>query len=288
MASILRAPLSLAPQPRLTVVYLSASRKPLVVSFKQLRKPRAECLQASLRIGSFAVRASSEEATARSAVVEEEDCEDDSDAALEAIGDAEEDASDSDQAEAVEASFPCSPVIAALQSYKEALASNDEAKISETESFFKSLEDEKINLEGKVAILSLELSTERDRILRISADFENFRRRTERERLSLVENAQGEVAESLLPVLDNFERAKAQLNVGTEGEEKISNSYQSIYKQFIEILNSLRVTPVETTGTAFDPLEGNHAGLKFSRVLDQFVQRLNKAYSGLVKSWVGF
>ena len=104
------------------------------------------------------------------------------------------------------------------------------------------------------SFFSQELSIEKDRILRISADFDNFRKRTERDRLSLVTNAQGEVVESLLPVLDNFERAKTQIKVETEGEEKINNSYQSIYKQFNEILTSLGVEPVETVGTPFDPL----------------------------------
>ncbi|CAM9003990.1 unnamed protein product [Rhodiola kirilowii] len=245
--------LSLSPLPRLSVIYSFASPKPQCVSFRQLRKPQVKCLRGMMRIGSFAVRASSEEATADSEMVTEDEIEDDSDGAPEVLGDAEEDASDRDEAEVVESSAPSSSAIAALQSYKEALASNDPEKISELESFLKSIEDEKINLEAVVASLSQELSTERDRILRISADFENFRRRTERERISLVENAQGEVVESLLPVLDNFERAKAQLKVETEGEEKINNSYQSIYKQFIEILNTLRVVPVETTGTAFDP-----------------------------------
>lgn len=118
----------------------------------------------------------------------------------------------------------------------------------------KSIEDERSGLERKVLSLSEELSIEKDRILRISADFDNFRKRTERERLSLVTNAEGEVVESLLPVLDNFERAKTQIKVETEGEEKINNSYQSIYKQFIEILTSLGVEPVETVGNPFDPL----------------------------------
>ncbi|KHN42170.1 Protein grpE [Glycine soja] len=147
-----------------------------------------------------------------------------------------------------------SPFLLLLQSYKEALANNDEVKIAELESSLKSVEDEKIELEVKIASLSEELSVEKDRILRISADFDNFRKRTERDRLSLVTNAQGEVVESLLPVLDNFDRAKTQIKVETEGEEKINNSYQSIYKQFIEILNSLGVEPVETVGTPFDPL----------------------------------
>lgn len=149
---------------------------------------------------------------------------------------------------------PVSPLLVLLQSYKEALANNDEGKVAELESSLKFIEDEKVGLEGKIASLSEELSIERDRILRISADFDNFRKRTERDRLSLVTNAQGEVVESLLPVLDNFERAKSQIKVETEAEEKINNSYQSIYKQFIEILTSLGVEPVETVGKPFDPL----------------------------------
>ncbi|KAK6942088.1 GrpE nucleotide exchange factor [Dillenia turbinata] len=147
-----------------------------------------------------------------------------------------------------------SALVASLQSYKEALASNDESKIADIEAFVKSFEDEKIELDRKVTALSEELSHEKDRVLRISADFDNFRKRTERERLSLVTNAQGEVVENLLLVLDNFERAKAQIKVETEGEEKINNSYQSIYKQFVEILGSLGVVPVETVGNPFDPL----------------------------------
>lgn len=149
---------------------------------------------------------------------------------------------------------PASPLLTLFHSYKESLVNNDETKVAELESLLRSVEDEQIDLEGKIASLSEELSTERARILRISADFDNFRKRTERDRLSLVTNAQGEVMESLLPVLDNFERAKAQIKVETEGEEKINNSYQSIYKQFNEILTSLGVKSVETVGKPFDPL----------------------------------
>ncbi|KAI7755100.1 hypothetical protein M8C21_025970 [Ambrosia artemisiifolia] len=145
-------------------------------------------------------------------------------------------------------------ILSSLESYKEALADNNESKISEIESYLKSVEDEKLVLERKLATLSDELSNAKDRVLRISADFDNFRKRTERERMSLVANAQGEVVENLLPVLDNFERAKASIKVETEKEGKINDSYQSIYKQFVEILGSLGVVPVETTGQPFDPL----------------------------------
>ncbi|KFK25997.1 hypothetical protein AALP_AA8G189400 [Arabis alpina] len=145
-------------------------------------------------------------------------------------------------------------ITALLNLYKEALAENNEGKIAEIEASLKSIEDEKIQLENKVASLSDELSVERDRLIRISADFDNFRKRTERERLNLVSNAQGEVVENLLAVLDNFERAKSQIKVETEGEEKVTNSYQSIYKQFVEIMGSLGVVHVETVGKQFDPM----------------------------------
>ena len=144
--------------------------------------------------------------------------------------------------------------IALLSSYKEALAENNEEKIAEIEASLKSIEDQKFQLEEKVATLSNELSVERDRLIRISADFDNFRKRNERERLNLVSNAQGEVVENLLAVLDNFERAKSQIKVETEGEERVTNSYQSIYKQFVEILGSLGVVTVETVGKQFDPM----------------------------------
>jgi len=145
-------------------------------------------------------------------------------------------------------------ITALLKSYKEALADNNEGKIAEIEASLKSIEDEKFLLADKVVSLSNELSVERDRLIRISADFDNFRKRTERERLNLVSNAQGEVVENLLAVLDNFERAKSQIKVETEGEEKVTNSYQSIYKQFVEILGSLGVIHVETVGKQFDPM----------------------------------
>ncbi|CAH8320145.1 unnamed protein product [Eruca vesicaria subsp. sativa] len=67
-------------------------------------------------------------------------------------------------------------------------------------------------------------------------------------------NAQGKVIENLLAVLDNFERAKSQIKVETEGEEKVTNSYQSIYKQFVEILGSLGVVTMETVRKQFAPM----------------------------------
>ncbi|XP_055808508.1 uncharacterized protein LOC129877055 isoform X2 [Solanum dulcamara] len=192
-------------------------------------------------------------------------------------GAAAEEASDEGDNAAAEQTL--SVIATSLELYRDALANNDDSKVAEIEISLKSIEDEKNELQTKVASLTDELSSERDRVLRISADFDNFRKRTERERASLVTNAQGEVVEKLLSVMDNFERAKMQIKVATEGEEKINNSYQSISKQFMEILGSLGVEPVETVGKPFDPLASSRVGSKFSRIIDELFQKLSNFYS---------
>ncbi|CAN8300359.1 unnamed protein product [Cochlearia groenlandica] len=252
MAGLLKTP-SLHLSPTLLHVY-SVPFKPFCVSVAGGRRNTSVALsrQASLRSVSgggypprllnFVPFASGESETTETEV---ESSEPDAQEADGAVGGEGENGGAEEEEAAV--------TIALLNSYKEALAENDEGKIAEIEASLKSIEDEKLQLEDKVGSLSNDLSVERDRLIRISADFDNFRKRTERERLNLVSNAQGEVVENLLSVLDNFERAKSQIKVETEGEEKVTNSYQSIYKQFVEILGSLGVVTVETVGKPFDP-----------------------------------
>ncbi|MCL7040230.1 hypothetical protein MKW94_017485 [Papaver nudicaule] len=203
----------------------------------------------TFRVSRFIPFAAHEEVTETTEVEEEEEAEtqDDSEdaAAMEELID-----SVTDDAEEKSSSV----IMASLQSYKEALANNDESTVAEIEASLLSIEAEKVSLANEVKTLTEELASMKDRTLRIGADFDNFRKRTERERLSLVTNVQGEVVESFLSVMDNFERAKSQIKAETEGEEKINNSYQSIYKQFLEVLGSLGVVSVETVGHPFDPL----------------------------------
>ncbi|ESR50509.1 hypothetical protein CICLE_v10031794mg [Citrus x clementina] len=301
MATVIKTPpfhASSLPATRAAPISLK-SPKPICISFRQRLIStsrlyhRSNSLRfvsvQSLRFVKFSPLASTGE-TETQEEIQEPQIEESSDGAV-GIEDGTSDddssgATSDDTSDAEEA--PTSFIMETFQSYKEALASNDDTKAAEIEALLKSFEDEKIDLERKVVNLSEELSAERARILRISADFDNFRKRTEKERLSLVTNAQGEVMERLLQVLDNFERAKTQIKVQTEGEEKINNSYQSIYKQLVEILGSLGVVPVETVGNPFDPLVKPRVGLKISRVLDEFSQILNQVCSGFVKTWIRF
>ncbi|KAL8132245.1 uncharacterized protein LOC141711963 [Apium graveolens] len=239
-ASLLRLPLTTNKQTYPKFLCSSISFSATHFSPKLLKRPRfAVC---------FASSGESTETQEVEEEIQDSQIEDNSDSTE--VEDGEKATDD----ETTDAEEQASVILASLQSYKEAVENNDEPKIAQIEALLQSIEDEKDALEIKVATLSAEMSYERDRVLRISADFENFRKRTERERLSLVTNAKGEVVESLLPVLDNFERANTQIKVETEGEEKINNSYQSISKQFTEVLGSLGVVPVETTGNPFDPM----------------------------------
>lgn len=141
-----------------------------------------------------------------------------------------------------------------LQEYKEAILNGDEKTTSEIEATICQVETEKDEQVGKVATLSAEITSAREKYLRLQADFDNFRKRSEKERLTVRSDAQGAVIESLLPMVDNFERAKQQLKIETEKEKQIDASYQGIYKQFVEIMKSLNVAIVPTVGRPFDPL----------------------------------
>ncbi|MEK7406703.1 MAG: nucleotide exchange factor GrpE [Acidobacteriota bacterium] len=88
-----------------------------------------------------------------------------------------------------------------------------------------------------------------DRLLRRTADLENFRRRVERERAELLEFAGMEAAGELLPVLDDFERA---LKVNAAGAE-YAKGMELIYQRFLEALKKLGLEPMETQGAKFDP-----------------------------------
>jgi len=98
-----------------------------------------------------------------------------------------------------------------------------------------------------------QLKTERDQLLdrvaRLQAEFENARKRAERERVEFRDYATGSVVEQFLPVLDNFELALK--STGTT--EQLRSGVELIVKQMEDILRQLQVQPVATVGEAFDP-----------------------------------
>jgi molecular chaperone GrpE len=88
---------------------------------------------------------------------------------------------------------------------------------------------------------------------RLYADFENFRKRTQREKEEEEERITGKLLKKLLPVIDDFERAKLQIEPKTDGEATIHNSYQSVYRQIVKSLQEAGIHRMEVLGQPFDP-----------------------------------
>ena len=92
----------------------------------------------------------------------------------------------------------------------------------------------------------------RDRLLRTTAEFDNYRKRVERERRDVIERAAEGVLLELLPVLDDLERALAA-EVGAEGADAYRKGVELIQKQLIDLLARRGVTPIAALGADFDP-----------------------------------
>ena len=91
-----------------------------------------------------------------------------------------------------------------------------------------------------------------DRVKRQMAEFENFRKRTDKEKTAMFETGAKSVIEKILPVVDNFERGLAGL---TEEEKKqpFAEGMAMVYKQLMTELDKLEVKPIEAVGCEFDP-----------------------------------
>jgi molecular chaperone GrpE len=89
--------------------------------------------------------------------------------------------------------------------------------------------------------------------MRIAADFENYRKRTAKEKEEIDLQVKRNTITELLPVVDNFERARAHLKPQGDGEMTIHKSYQGVYKQLVDCLKRLGVAPMRPEGQEFDP-----------------------------------
>ena len=101
-------------------------------------------------------------------------------------------------------------------------------------------------------VLKAELAAANDRNLRLMAEFENFRRRTAREQLELIETANGKLLEKLSEVLDNFERAFAAENK-SQDLAAFEKGMQMIHDQFAKVLTDAGLEQIDPTGAEFDP-----------------------------------
>lgn len=118
----------------------------------------------------------------------------------------------------------------------------------EKKGFFSKLkkgDKEKAAMEEKIAGLE-------DRVKRQMAEFENFRKRTEKEKQTMFSMGERSVIEKMLPIVDNFERGLAAVPEN-EKDTPLASGMEMVYRQLVKQLEDLGVTPIEAVGQEFDP-----------------------------------
>ncbi|MEZ2414915.1 nucleotide exchange factor GrpE [Muriicola sp. E247] len=128
---------------------------------------------------------------------------------------------------------------------------NEETQAEENQESQGSMDQEESAPLSEVEKLEGELEKEKDKFLRLFAEFENFKRRTAKERMELFKTAGQEVMVSLLPVLDDFERALKEL--GKSSENEMFKGVELIYNKFKDTLKSKGLEEIKAAeGDAFD------------------------------------
>ncbi len=118
---------------------------------------------------------------------------------------------------------------------------------------------------------------EHDLYLRALADFENYRRRVERDRARTAEAGKRELLLSFLEVLDGFDRALPYLS---GAPESVAQGIQAIHRRFVDALRAQHVTPIQAVGEAFDPAVHEAIGAEQSTTYapGTVVQEVQKGY----------
>ena len=91
-----------------------------------------------------------------------------------------------------------------------------------------------------------------DKVKRQMAEFENFRKRSEKEKAGMFEMGAKSVIEQILPVIDNFERGLAAVPEESKADPFVEGM-EKIYRQFMDTMDKLNVKPIEAVGTEFNP-----------------------------------
>lgn len=130
----------------------------------------------------------------------------------------------------------------------------DESNIdSAAQAHITSLEAEIASLKEQLEVQIEQAKSVQSQHVRLTADFDNFRRRTSKEKEELEKVIKKRTILELLPVVDNFERARTQIKPDSDGEMAIHKSYQGVYKTFVDSLKKIGVSAMRPQGEPFDP-----------------------------------
>lgn len=127
----------------------------------------------------------------------------------------------------------------------EAEADEDTETSGEKKSFFKKKE-KKDKKDEKIEELN-------DRLMRQMAEFDNFRKRSEREKSQMFEIGAKDIVERILPVVDNMERGLATVPAEELEANAFAQGMEKVYKQFMTVLEAAGVKPIEAVGNEFNP-----------------------------------
>ena len=109
-------------------------------------------------------------------------------------------------------------------------------------------EPKKITKKDQIEELQAQLIDQKDKYLRLFSEFDNYRKRTAKERIELLRTASGEVIKNLLPVIDDFERALAAI----PEDDKSREGVELIYNKFLGSLTKEGLKPMNSKGEDFD------------------------------------
>jgi len=131
---------------------------------------------------------------------------------------------------------------------------NDDLSSQQTEEIkTEELKNTISNTDARSEQLEKEHETLKNQYVRISADFDNFRKRQSRDQDDLKIQLVSKTLTAILPIVDNFERARQQLKPESEEAQVLHRSYQGLYKQLVEVLKQQGVAPMRVVGQQFDP-----------------------------------
>ena len=159
-------------------------------------------------------------------------------------------------------SFPNSPESLTTESEAsvtdEAKTVTDQAASSEEFSFLggmtiDTLQEEIDTLKQQLEEQTQQVDAYKKRYITLAAEFDNFRKRTAKEKEELETKIKGKTLMEILGVVDNFERARTQIKPANDGEMGIHKSYQGVYKTLVDSLKRLGVSPMRPEGQPFDP-----------------------------------
>ena len=141
---------------------------------------------------------------------------------------------------------------------KDNIDTNDNLKVSSEDFSKEDKEDSQnsedtLNTDARLEQLEKEHQTLKNQYVRIAADFDNFRKRQSRDQDDLKVQLICKSLSAILPIVDNFERARQQLKPESEEAQTLHRSYQGLYKQLVEVLKQQGVAPMRVLGQQFDP-----------------------------------